>query len=65
MLDIVTNIQIVFYDQTEVLMTPDQRYLTYVDKKEIYPVGTNAEMAKRLKYAKEILSQLLNGQSKR
>lgn len=63
------TVQIVFYDQTEVLLTPDMRFVTYVDKKrkrltyylndEL--VGTNPEMAKRLKYSKEILSQLLHG----
>ena len=67
------TVQIVFYDQTEVLLTPDERYVTYVDKKrqrltyllndEL--VGCNPEMAKRLKYAKEILHQLLAGQQRR
>jgi hypothetical protein len=28
-------------------------------------VGTNPEMAKRLKYSKEILNQLLNGQQQK
>jgi hypothetical protein len=63
------TVQIVFYDQTEVLLTPDKRFVTYVDKKRQRStyylndelVGTNPEMAKRLKYAKEVLSQLLNG----
>lgn len=67
------TVQIVFYDQTEVLLTPDKRFVTYVDKKRKRStyylndelVGTNAEMAKRLKYSKEILSQLLTGQQKR
>lgn len=26
------TVQIVFYDQTEILLTPDSRYITYVDK---------------------------------
>jgi polo-like kinase 1 len=63
------TIQIIFYDQTEVLLTPDKRFVTYVDKKRNRStyflsdelVGTNLEMAKRLKYAKEILGQLLHG----
>eukprot|EP00540_Astrosyne_radiata_P017838 CAMPEP_0116848186 /NCGR_PEP_ID=MMETSP0418-20121206/14852_1 /TAXON_ID=1158023 /ORGANISM="Astrosyne radiata, Strain 13vi08-1A" /LENGTH=360 /DNA_ID=CAMNT_0004479719 /DNA_START=36 /DNA_END=1119 /DNA_ORIENTATION=+ len=67
------TVQIVFYDQTEVLLTPDERYITYVDKKRqrlTYQlndelVGSNAEMAKRLMYAKEILHQLLTGQQRR
>ena len=64
------TVQIVFYDQTEVLLTPDERYITYVDKKRHRQtfhlsdelVGSNPEMAKRLRYAKEILHQLLVGQ---
>jgi polo-like kinase 1 len=67
------TVQIVFYDQTEVLLTPDQRFVTYVDKRRNRStyylndelVGTNPEMAKRLKYAKEILSQLMHGQPTR
>lgn len=66
------TVQIVFYDQTEVLLTPDERFVTYVDKKrnrctyylndEL--VATNAELAKRLKYSKEILQQLISGQKR-
>jgi len=64
------TVQIVFYDQTEILLTSDYRYVTYVDKKRNRTtfllndelVGTYPEMAKRLKYSKEILNQLLNGQ---
>ena len=67
------TIQIIFYDQTEILLTPDKRFVTYVDKKRTRStfflsdelVGTNPEMAKRLKYAKEILGQLLHGQPPR
>lgn len=64
------TIQIIFSDQTEVLLTPDERYITYVDKKHVRStfhfnselIGSNAELAKRLKYAKEILKQLATGQ---
>ena len=64
------TVQVVFYDQTEVLMTPDTRYVTYVDKqrkRSTYAltdelVGTSMELEKRLKYTKEIVSQLLSGQ---
>ena len=64
------TVQIVFYDHTEVLLTPDERHITYVDKqrnrKTYYLtdelVGYNAEIAKRLKYTKEILQQLVTGQ---
>ena len=63
------TVQIVFYDHTEVLLTPDERHITYVDKqrnrKTYYLtdelVGSNAEIAKRLKYTKEILQQLVTG----
>ena len=64
------TVQIIFYDQTEVLLMPDERYVTYVDKKgnrctyylndEL--VASNAELAKRLKYSKDILQQLISGQ---
>ena len=64
------TVQIVFYDQTEVLLTPDERFVTYANKKgERFTyylndelVASNAEMAKRLKYSKEILQQLISGQ---
>lgn len=64
------TVQIVFYDHTEILLTPDERHITYVDKdrtrKTYYLtdelVGYNAEIAKRLKYTKEILNQLVTGQ---
>eukprot|EP00548_Thalassiothrix_antarctica_P014469 CAMPEP_0194168334 /NCGR_PEP_ID=MMETSP0154-20130528/3341_1 /TAXON_ID=1049557 /ORGANISM="Thalassiothrix antarctica, Strain L6-D1" /LENGTH=743 /DNA_ID=CAMNT_0038879457 /DNA_START=236 /DNA_END=2467 /DNA_ORIENTATION=- len=67
------TVQIVFYDQTEILLTSDSQYATYVDKsrgRKTYfltdeTVGTHTEMAKRLRYSKEILNQLLNGQQKR
>ena len=63
------TVQIVFYDHTEILLTPDERHITYVDKersrKTYYLtdelVGSNSEIAKRLKYTKEILHQLLTG----
>ena len=65
------TVQIIFYDQTEVLLTPDTRFVTYVDKKRVRStfllsndlVGTNTEMAKRLTYSRDILNQLLSGQS--
>mmetsp|Transcript_1962 Transcript_1962/g.2740 ORF Transcript_1962/g.2740 Transcript_1962/m.2740 type:complete len:760 (+) Transcript_1962:146-2425(+) len=67
------TVQIVFYDQTEVLLTPDNKYVTYVNKKRERStfllnhelVGKHTEMAKRLKYSREILNQLLNGQQRR
>lgn len=67
------TVQIVFYDHTEILLTPDERHITYADKsrqrKTYYLtdelVGTNSEINKRLKYTKEILLQLVNGKSPR
>lgn len=63
------TVQIVFYDQTEILLTPDSRYITYVDKvrnRKTFHfndelVGNNPEFAKRLKYTREIMSQLMTG----
>jgi polo-like kinase 1 len=64
------TVQIVFYDQTEILLTPDQRYITYVDKlrhRQTFLfndelVGNNPDFAKRLKYTKDIMHQLMTGQ---
>ncbi|GAX25830.1 polo-like kinase 1 [Fistulifera solaris] len=64
------TIQVVFYDQTEVLLTPDTRFVTYVDKNRVRAtycltddlVGTSSEIEKRLKYTRDIVSQLLAGQ---
>jgi polo-like kinase 1 len=63
------TVQIVFYDHTEVLLTPDERHITYVDKNKSRNtyyltdelVGCNADIAKRLRYTKEILQQLVSG----
>ena len=66
------TVQIVFYDHSEVLLTPDERHITYVDKQKNRNtyyltdelVGCNSEIAKRLKYTKEILQQLVTGQKR-
>lgn len=66
------TVQIVFYDHTEILMTPDERYITYVNKQRERVtyyltdelVGVNAEINKRVKYTKEILLQLVAGKSR-
>ena len=62
------TVQVIFYDQTEILMTPDVAFLTYVDKqrgRSTYSftdelVGCSPEIAKRLSYTKEILQSLLS-----
>jgi polo-like kinase 1 len=67
------TVQIVFYDHTEVLLTPDERYITYVDRNRLRStyymtdelVGCNTEIERRLKYTKEILQQLVDGSVKR
>jgi len=64
------TVQIVFYDQTEILLTPDERFISYVDKNRNRQtfhfndelVGNNPDFAKRLKYTKEIMHQLITGQ---
>jgi len=66
------TVQIVFYDHTEILLTPDERHITYSDKqrqrKTYYLtdelVGTNSEINKRLKYTKEILLGLVTGKTR-
>ena len=67
------TVQIVFYDHTEVLLTSDERYVTYVDRDRnrstFYMtdelVGCNTEIERRLKYTKEILQQLVDGAVRR
>jgi polo-like kinase 1 len=61
------TVQVVFFDQSEILLTPDDRYITYVDKnrkRSTYPftdelIGSSTELETRLKYTKEILSSLV------
>eukprot|EP00978_Attheya_sp_CCMP212_P007793 scaffold18143_cov49-Attheya_sp.AAC.2 len=63
------TVQVVFYDHTEVILTPDLRHVTYVDKmkgRNAYNLddalaGDNAELTKRLKYARDIVHQLIVG----
>jgi len=61
-------VQVNFTDKTEILLTSENKMVTYVNKKgerSNYPlatalVSTNTEMTKRLKYTKEILTHMLN-----
>jgi len=63
------TVQVVFFDQTEVLLSADARLITYVDKGGIRKTHTlhdvmkepGTEIAKRLKYARDILQQLIAG----
>ena len=57
-----------FTDKSEIILSSENKMVTYVNKKgekSSYPLQTalessNHEMAKRLKYTKEILTHLLN-----
>lgn len=60
-------VQVNFTDKTEIILSSEKKMVTYVNKKgerSQYPLATalestNAEMAKRLKYTKEILTNML------
>ena len=64
------TVQVVFYDHTEVLLSDDAKVVTYVDKRrnrttyrlDEIMIESSAEIGKRLKYAKDILKQLIPGQ---
>ena len=64
-------VQVSFMDKSELLLCSDSRMVTYVDKvgtPTIYPLSSametqNREMAKRLRYTKEILTSMLHPQS--
>lgn len=61
--------QVNFTDKSEIILSSEQKLVTYIDLKgqrSEYPLATaldskNTEMAKRLKYTKEILTHMLNG----
>lgn len=62
-------VQVIFQDQTEIILSSELRVVTYLNKKHErlhYPLSTalessNQEMTKRLKYTKDILTQMLGG----
>lgn len=64
------TVQIIFYDQTEVLLTPDDQLITYVDKTRVRKtylltdqlVVTFPELEKRIKYSRDIIHQLISTQ---
>jgi serine/threonine protein kinase len=64
------TVQIIFYDQSELLFPPEATHLTFVDKNGVRAtynftpeiVGALPDLEKRLKIAKEILLHLLSGQ---
>jgi len=61
-------VQVNFTDKTELILSSEKKLVTYVNKKgerSQHPLSTamessNPEMAKRLKYTKEILTQMLS-----
>jgi len=64
-------VQVTFEDKTEIILSSETREVTYVNKKgerETFPLSsalesTNAEMAKRLTYTKNILTHMLSSAS--
>lgn len=62
-------VQVNFQDHTEIILSSETKTVTYVNKvgeRSTYPLqtaleSTNAEMSKRLKYTKDILSQMVSG----
>jgi len=65
-------VQVNFTDKSEIILTSEDKLVTYVNKKgerSQYPLATamessNLEMAKRLKYTKDILTNMLNNNPK-
>ncbi len=61
-------VQVNFQDHTEIILCSESRMVTYVNKKgerQTYSLqtaleSTNAEMTKRLRYTKDILTHMLN-----
>lgn len=61
-------VQVVFSDKTEIILSSESKMVTYVDKQGErlkYPINTaldmpNPQMAKRLKYTKEILTHMIS-----
>jgi len=62
-------VQVIFFDKTEVVLSSKTHTVTYIDKRgqrSAYPLQSvmeisNTELAKRLRYTKDILVNLLSG----
>ena len=62
-------VQVDFTDKTVIILSSEQKHVYYINakgEKSEYPLATaldskNVDMAKRLKYTKEILTHMLNG----
>lgn len=67
------NVQVSFQDQTEVILSSEQRVLTYINKKKekiSLPMNKaleepDQEMAKRIKYTRDILNYMMNNRKKK
>jgi len=65
-------VQVNFQDHTEIMLSSETKMVTYVNKKSersTYPLSSamessNIEMVKRLKYTKDILTHMLNANTK-
>jgi len=63
------TVQVVFYDHTEIILSSEARFVTYVDKSQqrstnsVHEVTADpsCEIAKRLKYTMDILQHLISG----
>ena len=65
------TVQVVFFDHTELILSAGARLITYVDKhgdRTTFSLNNiaaeaNSEISKRLRYAKDIMHQLITGQT--
>jgi len=65
------TVQVVFFDQTEIILSAGARLVTFVDKKSErttfslnnLSAQVNSEVAKRLRYAKDTMHRLITGQT--
>ena len=65
-------VQVIFFDQTQIILHSESRAVTYINKKDervYYSLessveSSNAEMSKRLNYTKQVLTHMLNNKLK-
>jgi pSer/pThr/pTyr-binding forkhead associated (FHA) protein len=66
------TVQVVFYDRSEVLLSSEARVITYVNKQLVRTehslddilTSSRLDIAKRLKYTKDIMYRLIHTQTK-
>jgi len=64
-------VQVIFFDKTEAVLSSELQVVTYVDKKGLvcsFPLTNaldvpNPELAKRLRYTKDILTSMLGART--